>query len=324
MRNLQSSPDTDFPSTQVIPGPDGLKFLKDGQEVAAYHFGQGLPKPFIHPLKSPSGADLTRYGHPNPQSNHDHHRSIWFGHQFVRPIEIAKSGQKPAAPVEWNFWEEPSLLSDVRIRHTKVLALEEGSEFAAAAVEAHWWAGGRSLLRQTTIYAINHLDNAHALDIQTELACLDGRMIELGKTNFGLLGVRVAKSISEQFGGGRLMNSEGKIGESEVFAKPARWVDYSGRSARRRLAGICYMDHGSNPRHPVSWHVRRDGWMAASFTMADAWRIAADHPLTLRYRLLSHSGELNPETLNQAWSEFNLTKPYQLNQPKGSIPTVTR
>lgn len=185
--------------------------------------------------------------------------------------------------------------------------------------------GGRSLLRQTTIYSIVPLkEGSHALDIQTELACLDGRMIELGKTNFGLLGVRVAKSISEQFGGGRLLNSEGKTGEPEIFAKPARWVDYSGMTGPGRVEGICYMDHESNPRHPVSWHVRRDGWMAASFTMSDAWRIAADHPLTLRYRLLAHSGGSSVATLNQAWTEFNHTKPYQISQAKGAIPSVKR
>ncbi|RLT19638.1 MAG: hypothetical protein DWI28_02455 [Planctomycetota bacterium] len=324
MRNLQNSVQADFPRAQVLPTPSGLKFLLDGHELAGYHFGHGLPKPFIYPLKGHSGADLTRLGHPNPQSNHDHHRSIWFGHQFVRPIEMEK-GQKPATAVEWNFWEEPKPISDIKIRHSKVLALEDGSEFAAAAVEANWWAGGRSLIKQTTVYAIAPMaDGGHALDIQTELACLDGRMIELGKTNFGLLGVRVAKSMSEQFGGGRLLNSEGRTGEPEIFAKPARWVDYSGPTGPGRVEGICYMDHASNPRHPVSWHVRRDGWMEAAFTMADAWRIAADHPLTLRYRLLAHSGKSTLESLNQAWLEFNKTKPYQISQPKGQIPIVMR
>lgn len=147
MKYLQSSQNTEFPRAQVLPAPSGIKFLMDGREIAVYHFGQGLPKPFIQPFNGPSGADLTRYGHPNPQSNHDHHRSIWFGHQFVRPIEVNKPGQKPSPAVEWNFWEEPKLTTDVRIRHSKVLALEDGSEFAAAAVEADWWAAGLCCVR---------------------------------------------------------------------------------------------------------------------------------------------------------------------------------
>lgn len=323
MRNLQNLNTPEFPRAQVLPGPDQLRFLIDGRELAIYHFGHGLPKPFVHPLRGPSGADLTRYGHPNPQSNHDHHRAIWFGHQFVRPIETAGTGKTAAPTAEWNFWEEPKPGSDVKIRHSRVLALEDSDSFAAAAVESLWWAGGRALLKQTTIYTIVPLANSsHALDVQVRLDCVDSRMIELGKTNFGLMGVRVAKSISEQFGGGRLMNAEGRIGEPAIFGRNARWMDYHGQTGPNQEGGICYMDHPANPRHPTAWHVRRDGWMEAAFTLADAWRVAADHPLELRYRLLAYSGQGNKPELDNAWQAFAETPAYRLDQPRGAMPRV--
>ncbi len=52
--------------------------------------------------------------------------------------------------------------------------------------------------------------------------------IKLGKTNFGVLGVRVAKSISAHFGGGQISSSEGCRGEAAIFGQFASWIDYSG------------------------------------------------------------------------------------------------
>ena len=43
--------------------------------------------------------------------------------------------------------------------------------------------------------------------------------VELGQTNFGLLAVRVAKTISVHFGGGKLCDSEGRQGEPKIFGK---------------------------------------------------------------------------------------------------------
>lgn len=322
MRYEPASGTLEFPRVQVLPGPDDIRFLLDGREAAVYRTGTGLPKPFVHPLRGPSGAELTRYGHPNPQSDHDHHRSIWFGHQFVRQIIKTPAGQPPK---EWNFWAEPGPNNDVHIRHTKTLALQDGSDFAAAVVEAVWWAGGQGLLKQTTTYAFVPIDSTcHALDVQFEMTSLGGQVIELGKSNFGLLGVRVAKTISEQFGGGRLLNSEGGVGEPAIFGKPARWVDYSGATGPGRIEGICYMDHPSNPRHPTAWHVRRDGWMIASITLADAWTLADGHPLKLRYRLLAHSEYAQPQRLEHAWKSFAQTPEYVLEVPKGGNPAVKR
>lgn len=321
MRHFQNPDTPEFPRVQVLPGPSDIRFLIDGRERTVYHTGVGLPKPFLHPLRGPTGAELTRYGHPNPLSNHDHHRSVWFGHNVVR----VRDKNDPASVQEWNFWEEPKKASDVKIRHARVLALQDGADFGAAVVEALWWAGGRALLRQTTTYALSPIDGTrHAMDVEFELASAGGNVVELGKSNFGLLGVRVAKTISEQFGGGRLLNSEGAVGEPDIFAKNARWVDYSGATAPGHIEGVCYMDHPSNPRHPTAWHVRRDGWMIASFTLGESFTIADGHPLKLRYRLLAHAGIADVPRLETSWRAFADSPGYRLETPQGGIPTVKR
>lgn len=326
MRHFSDQPDYQFPQMQVTPEPESISFSHNQKILAVYNKGTNLPKPFIFPLNGPSGVSLTRYGHPNPQSNHDHHRSIWFGHQFVRPVPPEINDSTSFNTKEWNFWEEPGPQSDVKIRHSQTLALEDSAtSFSAAAVESIWWAGGGPLIRQVTIYSLILLDQGeHALDVQTELHPANGQMIELGQSNFGIMGVRVAKTISEQFGGGRILNSQGAVGEPAIFGKNARWVDYSGPTGPDRQEGICYMDHPDNPRHPTAWHVRRDGWMIASITMSGSWRIATDHPLKLRYRLMAHkaSGLEVRQHLDEAWSAFASSKPYELIMSKGKVPQI--
>ena len=154
-----------------------------------------------------------------------------------------------------------------------------------------------------------------ALDLQSRLESSGGEPVELGKTNFGFLGVRVAKTMSEQFGGGRLMDAHGSVGEPAVLGKPGPWVDYSGASAAAGPEGICFMDHPSNPGHPVRWHVRADGWMGASFNRDSASGVARGHPLVLRYRLLVHPGQPSHGDLAREWGIYAATPAYVVIPP---------
>ena len=149
--------------------------------------------------------------------------------------------------------------------------------------------------------------------------------VELGKTNFGFLAVRVAKTLSVHFGGGALTNSEGQQGEKAIFGKPARWVDYSGpvavgRGAARKpvTEGITYFDHPTNPRYPTHWHVREDGWMGASFCMHEGLTIAADAPLALRYLLHAHRGAYDDAKAQSVHESFANRPGFQIT--KGTRP----
>ncbi len=93
--------DFDFPRVQAIPQIQRASFRLNGVEKVAYEFGLNESRPFFYPLLGPSGAELTRMGHPNPVG-HEHHKSIWFAHQYVIP-----GGRDISEAV--NFWEEPAI-----------------------------------------------------------------------------------------------------------------------------------------------------------------------------------------------------------------------
>jgi hypothetical protein len=285
-----------FPRVQAIPQVGRASLRLDGVERASYDFGEGGSRPFLFPLLGPAGANLTRLGHPNP-IGHEHHKSIWFGHQNVAGV---------------NFWEERSN-TDIRIRHRCVRLYHDGSDWGGLVADLDWWAQGRSIMGQElTIVLEPARYNGFALDIQSRFESSAGVPVELGRTNFGFLGIRVAKTMSEQFGGGRLTDARGANGESAIFGKSSRWVDYSGPSAPGKVEGICVMDHPSNPNHPTRWHVRADGWIGPSFNQDSPYGLARDHPLALRYGLLVHSGYAEPEVLNPAWESFASTPAYEI------------
>ncbi|MEQ9409363.1 MAG: PmoA family protein [Fuerstiella sp.] len=284
------------PRCEVLPLPDHqVSFRIDGEEKLKWHFGPQYPRPFFYPFNGPSGVSLTRMGHPGAQ-NHDHHRSVWFAHQKLGGTD---------------FWSD---LSGSRIRQVHWYAYQDGDEEAIMSCLLSWQdAEGNELMQQDVVAAIRPLpEREFALELQlTFRPPKHAASVMLEKTNFGLLAVRVSRSLSAFFGGGELTSSEGQVGESRIFGQRARWMDYSGpvsagcnQSRQVVREGISFFDHPDNPRYPTRWHVREDGWMGASFGMDESWQIDQQNPLLLRYLLHSHAGDYDAETADAVHTAF--------------------
>jgi hypothetical protein len=293
---------------EVLPLPDHqVSFRIDGVEKFRWHFDRKYPRPFFYPFNGPSGTTLTRMGHPGAE-NHDHHRSVWFAYHKVE---------------EHNFWADGT---GTQIRQKHWYAFSESDEEGVMAVHLGWYtADGVEILEQDVVAAVRPLqDDEYELEIQTTLRpAKDRDQVTLQQTNFGLLAVRVAASVSAAFGGGNLTNSEGAVGEKQIFGKQASWMDYSGpvaagRGQNRHLVteGITFFDHPDNPRYPSYWHVRQDGWMGASYGMQEDRVLTEDDPLTLRYLLHSHSGPADAERAAAVQKRFAARPPFLIRGRK--------
>ncbi|MEZ6121825.1 MAG: PmoA family protein [Planctomycetaceae bacterium] len=298
------------PKCEILPLPnDQVSFRIDGVEKLRWHFGSQYPRPFFYPLNGPSGEPLTRMGHPGAQ-NHDHHRSIWFAHHAVNGT---------------SFWADASRAS---IRQKYWYRYRDGDSEAVMASCLGWFdEEGKELLEQDLVAALIPLANdQHALEIQLTLRPPSGGPpVTLQKTNFGVLAVRVAGSISGYFGGGQLSDSEGRVGEPAIFGQQAKWMDYSGPLAvgtgpQRTVVteGITYFDHPDNPRYPTFWHVREDGWMGASYGMHADQIVTEAEPLTLRYLLWAHSGPYNATASESVHADFRARPGFRIRKPTAS------
>jgi len=282
------------PCCEVLPLPGGRASLRvHGAEVACWNHSGDAPRPFLFPVNGPAGVSLVRMGHPGAP-NHDHHRGVWFAHHDVEGHD---------------FWADGT---GCRIEQRQWLAYQDGPE-AVAAVLLDWiTADGTRLLEQQVVLAVSGDESGNRIELQTELRPAAGRPeTTLGKTNFGLVAVRVAKSLSAHFGDGQLTDSAGRSGEPAIFGRRARWMDYRGtvvagaKSQRHEVEeGITLFDHPGNPDHPTHWHVRNDGWMGASLCMEQARVIRAEAPLTLRYLLVCDRGRYDRQRAETVFSQF--------------------
>lgn len=278
------------PKMQAVPQPyDQVSFQRDGTEIARFHFGPALKRPFVFPLVGPGGRSLTRMGHPHDPIGHSHHNSVWISHHDVNGV---------------TFWGDTGKNTG-RIVHQRVEKLTDGDEEASVTSLNHWTedATKKVLLierRKTTVQLLDKNEWLLILDLQFE----SKGEIMLGKTPFGIIGVRMAKSIGVNDGGGTIRNSAGQVNEQEVFWKPAKWVDYSGPIADKRVEGITLFDHPDNPNHPSVYHVRNDGWMGASLTFDAPRTIAPGKGLRLRYGLYVHEGQPSVEAIEARWARY--------------------
>ncbi len=155
--------------------------------------------------------------------------------------------------------------------------------------------------RQITVMPLQYDEWLLLLDLELTPA---GEQVTFGKTPFGLVGVRMAKTIGVHDGGGRILNSAGGRDEKEILWKHAKWVDYSGPIAKDARGGVTLMDHPANVNHPSGFHVRGDGWMGTSLTLDDALVVKKDHSLRLRYGLHIHAGVPSVDEANKQFVDF--------------------
>jgi len=280
-----------IPDLVVLPLPlDQASFQYRDRELTRYYFGPTQQRPFWYPIAGPQGRTLTRMGHPHDAFSHSHHNSVWVAHKDVGGV---------------SFWEDRGK-NVGRIVQQRVDQYVDGPQRASMLTFNHWLdPEGKPVLHERRRATVEPLDgDAWRMLIDMEWICPGKEPVTIGVTPFGPMAVRMAKSIGINDGGGRLLNSEGQLGEVAMFRKPARWVDYSGPVTKELRGGITLMDHPENPSHPSLFHVRSDGWMGCCLTLERPLVIAPEKPLRLRYALWVHDGVPSREVVEPQWKAF--------------------
>jgi len=283
-----------FPRVQVIPQPhEAVSFQVEGKEILRYNYGDVM-RPYFYPVIGPAGRDVTRISHPHDAFSHRHHLSLWIAHQSVDGVNI------------WEFPKDDK--NGPRIVQDKILKIDDGDSGRLTA-QGRWLdAAGKTLLKEERSWRFVPLVKGEFfLDLDLTLTP-EAATSTLGKSNFGLVAVRVAKTMGVKDGGGVITDSEGRKGEPEIFGKAAKWCDYSGPAAPGVINGITLMDHPGNPNHPVHWHVREDGWMGASFTREADYVIKKEAPLKLKYRFWVHDSACDAGKTDESWKAWSETK----------------
>jgi hypothetical protein len=315
-----------IPRVQAVPLPHHItSFQLDGKELTAIHFDPADFRVFWYPIMTSKGVSLTRMGHPHDPLTHAHHNSVWLSHTNVNQI---------------NFWTDYEKETQGRIINVEVSrdGYRDGDDAASMRMVNHWITDSNKEVQLIEVrrseVRIQDGMNKWWLIIDNEFTAPKNKTTSIGPSFFGMIAVRMAKSIGVRDGGGRILNSEGLVNEREVFRKATRWVDYTGRITNEEdgFAGITLMNHPGNPHHPTAFHVRDDGWMGAALIpdvlenpvrgqpplaeAAAAIEVSAEKPLRLRYALWVHDGIPSQPEIEEQYERFKEMPLAELHPPK--------
>lgn len=324
----RSNPPANPLGVRIFQTNDLLRVELNGRLFTEYHY-QGVPRPFCYPLLGPGGVGMTRnfpmVKVPGEETDHPHHRSLWFAHAPVNGID---------------FWTEGKTKG--RIVHRGFVDISSGVTTGLIKTRNDWVGPEGNIVctdEQTLrFYPCN--DNATIImDFEITLKASHGD-VTFGDSKEGTFALRIAETMRtlQPFkrgeparpGQGHIVLSTGvrDDGQSAAAAKDARreaatwgqraaWCDYYGPVAGK-IVGIALMDHPSNPRHPTWWMVRDYGLFGANpFGQHDFEKLSDKHAgdlkipggqsVKFRYRVVLHEGDEKTGRIAERYEEFART-----------------
>ncbi|MBR8740129.1 PmoA family protein [Nocardiopsis sp. MG754419] len=294
---------------RFVEGPDALTVLVGDVEIARYVLRSDAPaveapKPYLHPLRTLTGAPLTGY---RPW-DHRWHKGLQMTWSHV-------SGQ--------NFWGGPTFvegrdyqwLDNVgTIRHDRFDALT-GKDGEVTVTESLTWVGstGERWLTEARTHRFHSVDHARglwALDFSTTLTNVRGSDLELGsptthgRPNAGYTGFfwRGPRAWT----GGPVVSATGRSG-ADIMGTEADWIAFGGRHDEHD-GGATIIAHAGTTSGPVPirWFVRSEPFpvFSPSPTFAEEMTLPPDRSLELAHRLVFVDRLLDAEDAGDLAKEF--------------------
>lgn len=285
----------------TIKKEKGVVVVKVGNELFTQYVFEGYKKPFLYPLMINDETSLTRHWPVKTvggeQTDHPHHKSVWFSHQ-VNGIM---------------FWAEEGT-----VKFEKFIEFNDEDEMPSFVAQSNWVHDDQTVMKDQTRITFSAGETWRAIDFEVKLMATVGD-VKLNDTKEGTFAIRVHPALRAKAhkpsgieGRGVMTNSNGESG-AKIWGRKAAWVDYSGE-IKGKTFGVAIFDHPENLRHPTTWHARDYGLLAANpFGLhyfekkekgAGEYTIKKGDSLTLKYRLFIHEGDAKAAKVSIAFDDF--------------------
>lgn len=276
----------------------------DGKPYTTFFFGPDVPKPYLSPLRAPSGLVVTR-SYPmdkveGESTDHPHHRAVWFAHSKVNGVD---------------YWNNEFSYTQPNLGHifvTKIEKAQGGPKSGEIDATAEWkQPDGKVILVEDRRMIFYSGGPNRVIDFDFTLTAKDTAKFEDEKD--GVFGIRLASELEEPNAPGTktqpkvpertgvMTCADGKTTEAHCWGTRGDWMDYSG-TVKGEKVGLAIFDHPENPGHPTYWHARGYGLFAANIFGRNAFtnKKEPDGSVTLkpgekmrfRYRVVIHPGTL--------------------------------
>ena len=296
-------------SVEVKRNGDRIDVLIGGHPFTTYYFGGVTAKPYLFPLRSAQGTVVTRSfpmasDIPGEDKDEPHQRAMYFAHGDINGYDFWGEAEFP----RWSRHPASRFGSTV---FRKLDDMQGGPDSGALHAEFDLVTSkGQVIAAETQAYTF--MGDEHSRIIDCEFTVLaDHGPVKIGDTKEGTFAIRVVKALDSP--PGRMVNSEGAVGEKAIWGKRADWVDYYGNVAGEDV-GIAIFDNPKNLRYPTFWHARHYGLLAANpFGLKEflhdrrqdgSYLIATGGSLTLRYRVFIHHGDCHEARVADAYRQY--------------------
>jgi hypothetical protein len=294
---LLLSPLTGLAQVSITRQVDRITVDIDKKPFTTFYYGASVTKPYLWPLKTSDGVEVTRHwpmdAKPGERHDHIHHRGVWFAHSNVNGFDF------------WN--SDPSYTNPKmgRIVVAHMGKVEGGLRAGSIQADLDWMdPSGKVLLREARVMTF-HAGEPRVIDFDFKLTA--AAPVVFGDDKDGVFGMRLAPEFEELLKDsppdpprtGVMISSTGCHQERDCWGKRAKWMDVSAKIDGKEV-GIAIFDNPANPRFPTYWHVRGYGLFAANIFGVKAFtkdpqangalQLPEGGTLRFRYRVVIHSG----------------------------------
>jgi hypothetical protein len=312
---LHSAPAVLVPAVTLTRAADRVRVEIGGQLFTEYVF-TGASRPYCYPVLAADGTGLTR-DFPmkkgmGEDEDHPHHRSLWFAHSDVNGVDF------------WNEDMGGSPRPKGKIVHEALIETTGGREGILRSRNRWVAPDGSVFCTDDRTIRFGATGDHRIMDFEVTLHAPATTPVELRDNKDGIIALRLAQwlnlsrpaSSKRKFTGGhgKIVNAKGDR-DHAAWGKRAEWCDYHAEH-KGKVYGVAIFDHPQNLRHPTWWHARDYGLVAANpigwhdfearTTQARAgdYIIPAGGSLTLRYRILFHTGDEQQAGIAQRYAEY--------------------
>lgn len=272
---------------------NGTLTVRDGKvDVLTYRFGDQLKEGvdpeqtrscYIHPLYSLDGKALT----DDFPEDHPHHHGLFWTWPAIRT-----RGQ------ETQTWHPANL----RQYFMRWLTREVQDNSASFSVENAWKLDGKEVVAREILTLTAHPleESGRLIDLELILEAVGGPLELRGTPDqnkgYGGLTLRGASRLK----GMPIRTDKGEY-EGEQNNVKLRWADLSTEGT-----GVSIFVSPSHPDFPPSWVLRTSyaGLLNVSWPGLESARLLPRKPITLRYRLYIHRGDLTANQIQQAFQRY--------------------
>ena len=329
---LQSS--TDLQVTVVERKADRrVDVLIGGKPFTSYIYPQSLEKPVLYPIRSASGALVTRgfplEPRPGEAADHPHHVGHWFNYGDVNGFDFwGHSYETPAA-------NKPKMGVIV---HKAIVSTKGGHDAGTLVATADWNVpDGSTLMHEQTQFEFRAAAGQRIITRTTTWTAAD-KAVTFNDTKEGAFGIRVAREldhpskqpvplvgsdgkpeakprVDNSKTTGNYLASDGTEGEG-VWGTRGPWMALRG-TINGEPVTIAILDHPSNHGYPTYWHARGYGLFAANpfgrqgydpKQQPVTFRLAPGEKLVFHHRILVLNGHATREELQKAYDAFAATR----------------